>query len=327
MDIMQEIRQRARNNLKTIVLPEGEEERTLCAADIIIDQKIANLILLGDPETMERKASNWGLNISQVKLMNPNKSKFINSFTQEFYRLRSHKGITMEQAEEAMKQPLYYGAMLVRWGIADGSVAGAVNTTGDVMRAAIQIIGLKEGISIVSSSFMMVMPTGKVYMYSDGAVVPEPDAEQLASIAVSAADTHRVLTGEEPLVAMLSFSTKGSAEHHTIDKVCQALEMAKKMRPDLKIDGELQVDAAIVPSIAERKAPGSPIKGKANVFIFPDLNAGNIAYKITQRLADARAIGPIVQGLAKPAFDLSRGCTYEDIVDVVAVNSVMAGAN
>ena len=323
---MQEIRDRARSELKTIVLPEGEEERTLRAADAIIEQGIANLILLGDPETMERKASNWGLDISSVKLMNPNKTKFKSDFTQEYFRLRSHKGITMEQAEEAMKQPLYYGAMLVRWGIADGSVAGAINITGDVMRAAIQVIGLKEGISIVSSSFMMIMPMGKVYMYSDGAVVPEPDAEQLASIAVSAADTHRALTGEEPLVAMLSFSTKGSAEHHTIDKVCQALEMVKKMRPELKIDGELQVDAAIVPSIAAKKAPGSPIEGRANVFIFPDLNAGNIAYKITQRLAVARAIGPIVQGLAKPAFDLSRGCSYEDIVDVVAVNSVMAGA-
>lgn len=326
MDIMDKIHRRARENLRTVVLPEGEEERTLRAAEVITKKGLANLILLGDPETMERKAENWGLNISRLKLMNPRISKFHHDFSQEFHRLRAHKGISLEQAADTMKKPLYFGAMLVRWGVAHGSVAGAVNTTGDVMRAAIQVIGLKPGISIVSSSFMMVLPTGRVYMYSDGAVVPEPDAEQLASIAVSAADTHRALVGEEPLVAMLSFSTKGSAEHHSIDKIQAALEMVKKMRPELKIDGELQIDAAILPSIAESKAPGSPIGGNANVFIFPDLNSGNIAYKITQRLANARAIGPIVQGLAKPAFDLSRGCSVEDIVDVVAVNAVLAAS-
>ena len=326
MDIMEKIRSKARELKRTVVLPEGEEERTIRAAEIILREKIADLILIGDPETMERKSEQWGLDISQAKLMNPGKSKFIHDFSAEYHRIRAHKGITLEQAVETVKQPLFFGAMLVRWGIAHGSVAGAINTTGNVMRAAIQAIGLKEGINIVSSSFMMVLPSGKVYMYSDGAVVPEPDAEQLASIAVSAADTHRALVDEEPLVALLSFSTKGSAEHHTIDKVREALEIAKRMRPDLKIDGELQVDAAIIPAISARKAPGSPIAGNANVFVFPDLNAGNIAYKITERLANARAIGPIVQGLAKPAFDLSRGCSAEDIVDVVAVNAVVAGS-
>ncbi len=326
MEIMKEIRRKAREAKKTVVLPEGEDERTLRAAEIITKEGLAELILLGDPETMERKAQMLELNLSKVKLMNPRTSKFRADFSQEYFKLRSHKGVTMEQAEKTVQLPLFFGAFLVKWGVAAGSVAGAANTTGDVMRAGIQVIGLKPGIKIVSSSFMMVMPEGKVYMYSDGAVVPEPDAEQLASIAVSAADTHRALTGEEPLVAMLSFSTKGSAEHHTIDKVREALKIAREMRPDLKIDGELQVDAAIVPAIAEKKAPGSPLGGKANVFVFPDLNAGNIAYKITQRLANARAIGPIVQGLAKPAFDLSRGCSAEDIVDVTAVNAVVAAS-
>ena len=326
MDIMEKIREKAKANPKTIVLPEGEEERSIQAADAILKEKLANLILLGNPGNIDQTAAKLNADITGAKILDPQTSKFANDFSQEYFRLRSHKSITMEQAQQIMKENLFFGAMLVRMEVADGSVAGAVNTTGDVMRAAIQVIGMKEGIKIVSSSFMMVMPEGKVYMYSDGAVVPEPNAEQLASIAVSAADTHRALTGEEPLVAMLSFSTKGSAEHHSIDKVREALAIAQKMRPDLKIDGELQVDAAIVPQIGAKKSPGSPVAGKANVFVFPDLNAGNIAYKITQRLAHARAIGPIVQGLAKPAFDLSRGCSWEDIVDVVAVNAVVAGS-
>lgn len=323
---MEIIREKAKANPKTIVLPEGEEERTIQAADAILKEKLAELILLGNPGNIDQTAAKLNADITNAKILDPQSSKFAGNFSQEYYRLRSHKGITMEQAQQIMKDSLFFGAMLVRMGIADGSVAGAINTTGDVMRAAFQVIGMKEGIKIVSSSFMMVMPTGKVYMYSDGAVVPEPNAEQLASIAVSAADTHQALTGEEPLVAMLSFSTKGSAEHHTIDKVREGLALAQKMRPDLKIDGELQVDAAIVPQIGAKKSPGSPVAGKANVFVFPDLNAGNIAYKITQRLAHARAIGPIVQGLAKPAFDLSRGCNWEDIVDVVAVNAVVAAS-
>ena len=325
MDIMEQIWEKAKAKPMTIVLPEGEEARTIKAAHVILKEKLAQLILLGNQENIEKTAKMLDADISPARILDPATSKFNHDFSQELYKLRSHKGMTMEKAQETMRNHLFFGAMLVRMQIAGGSVAGAINTTGDVMRAAIQVIGLKSGIKVVSSSFMMVMPSGKVYMYSDGAVVPEPNAEQLASIAVSAADTHQSLTGEEPLVAMLSFSTKGSAEHHTIDKVRQALKLAQEMRPDLKIDGELQVDAAIVPLVGAKKAPGSPVAGNANVFIFPDLNAGNIAYKITQRLANARAIGPIVQGLAKPAFDLSRGCSAEDIVDVVAVNAVVAG--
>jgi phosphate acetyltransferase len=323
---MERLYRRAQENPVTIVLPEGEEERTLRAADIILDKGIANLILLGDAETMERKSEQWNLNIDKAQLMNPKNSKFLHDFTTELYRLRSHKGLTMEQAAENIRQPLFFGAMLVKWGLAQGSVAGAINTTGNVMRAAIQIIGMKPGISVVSSSFMMVLPDNIIYTFSDCAVVPEPDAEQLASIAISASETHQALVGEEPLVALLSFSTKGSAEHHTVDKIRQAFDKVRKLRPDLNIDGELQFDAAIIPAIGERKSPGSTVAGKANVFIFPDLNSGNIAYKITQRLAKARAIGPIVQGLTKPAFDLSRGCSVQDIVDVVAVNAVIAAS-
>ena len=326
MDIMQQIWGKARSKVMTVVLPEGEEARTIKAAGIILKERLAKLILLGRVEEIERTAKMLDADIASATILDPANSKFRHNFTQEYFKLRSHKGVTMEQAEETMKHNLFFGAMLVRMGIANGSVAGAINTTGDVMRAAIQIVGMKPGIKIVSSSFMMVMPSGKVYMYSDPAVVPDPNPEQLASIAVSAADTHYALTGETPVVAMLSFSTKGSAEHPHIDKVREALKLAQAMRPELIIDGELQVDAAIVPAVSAKKAPGSPVAGRANVLVFPDLDAGNIAYKLTQRLANARAIGPIVQGLNKPCYDLSRGCSAEDIVDTAAVNAVVSGS-
>jgi len=326
MDIMQQIWQKARAKTMTVVLPEGEEARTIKAAGIILKEKLAKLILLGNTANIENTAKMLDADISAATIIDPQNSKFHHNFTQEYYKLRSHKGVTMEQAAETMKQNLFFGAMLVRLEIANGSVGGAIHTTGEVMRAAIQIVGMKPGITIVSSSFMMVMPSGKVYMFSDPAVVPDPNPEQLASIAVSAADTHQALTGETPVVAMLSFSTKGSAEHPHIDKVREALKLAQALRPDLAIDGELQVDAAIVASVGAKKAPGSPVAGKANVLVFPDLDAGNIAYKLVQRLAGAKAIGPIVQGLNKPCYDLSRGCSAEDIVDTAAVNAVVSGS-
>jgi len=230
--------------------------------------------------------------------------------------------MTKGEAVTIMQRPIFFGAMMIYKGRADGSVAGSISTTGDVLRAGIQIIGMGEGLSVVSSFFLMIFPQ-KVYTFADCAVVPDPTPEQLADIAIASADNHRKLTGEEPCVAMLSFSTKGSASHPLVDKVIEATKIVKSKRSDLKIDGEMQFDAAIVPGVGEKKAPGSPVAGKANVLVFPDLNAGNIGYKIAQRLGGAEAVGPVVQGLRKPAFDLSRSCSVDDIVNVVAINCVV----
>lgn len=330
VNILDQIRAKARDKNRKVVLPEGEEPRTIAAAKEIVEEKIARVTLLGNKDTIAKLASESGLNLDTVTVIDPVSSEYHDEFTAEFMKLRAKKKITEDQASEAMKQVLHFGAMMVHKGIADGSVAGAVNTTGNVLRAAIQVIGLAPGINTVSGAFMMTVPEyrgrkNKIFMYGDGAVVPNPTSEQLASIAVSTAETHQKLTGEEPKVALLSFSTKGSASHSDVDKVTAALEILKKDHPELKVDGELQVDAAIVPEIAARKNPGSVIEGDANVLIFPDLDAGNIAYKITQRLANASATGPIVQGMRLPANDLSRGCSARDIVDVTAIAMLMKG--
>ncbi|MCJ7497894.1 MAG: phosphate acetyltransferase [candidate division Zixibacteria bacterium] len=324
MDIIKQIREKAKAKHKRVVLPEGTEERMIKAAKEIVSEKIAEVTLLGEKKKIEELSKTFGLDLNKVKVIDPATSPQYGEYAEEYFHLREKKGITREEAKKIMLNPLFYGAMLVRKNEVDGFVAGSVNTTGDVLKAGLHIIGLAPGINTVSSSFIMVVPEflgikDKILVFGDCAVLPNPDPKQLASIALSCANTMRDLVGEEPKVAMLSFSTKGSAEHEMIDKVLEATKIAREQDPSLKIDGELQGDAAIIPKVAQKKCPDSVLKGEANVLIFPDLDAGNIAYKLVQRLAKAEAIGPIIQGLAKPANDLSRGCSVEDIVNVVAI--------
>jgi len=329
MSVMSEIWEKAKSKKKRVVLPEGTEPRMILAAKKIISEKLAEVTLLGGENQIKKLTSGNGLDLSKVKIVNPVTSGKLEEYAEEYFKLRQKKGMTRENAAKVMENPLFYGAMMVRKGEVDGSVAGSINTTGDVLKAAIHIIGLASGIKTVSSSFIMIIPEflgtkDKVFVFGDCAVLPNPDSEQLASIAISSAHTMKQLVGEEPKVAMLSFSTKGSAEHEMVDKVIQATEIVKQQAPNLLIDGELQLDAAILPDVAKKKSPDSPLAGQANVLIFPDLNSGNIGYKLTQRLAKAEAIGPVIQGLAKPANDLSRGCSVDDIVNVVAIAMSLA---
>ncbi len=323
IELLENIKTKASQKKKTIVLPESHDERVLRAAEILLKNKTALVITLGDENIIRGNAKKIGIDLTGIRIINPATSDKLSDFSNMFFNIRKKKGITIEQARETMQRDLFYGAMMVKEGIADGSVAGSVASTGDVLRAGIQCIGMSEGISIVSSFFLMALPE-KTYSFADCAVVPDPDAAQLADIAITTADNHQKLTGEKPYLAMLSFSTKGSAKHETIDKVLNAINIVKTKRADLTIDGELQFDAAVVDAVGKRKAPGSEVAGRANVLIFPDLNSGNIGYKIAQRMGKAEAVGPIVQGLKKPFFDLSRGCSVDDIVNTAAICALMA---
>ncbi|WP_027307434.1 phosphate acetyltransferase [Caloramator sp. ALD01] len=329
MSIMQTIWEKARQDKKRIVLPEGNEKRTVKAAEIIKREGLAEVVLIGKREEIEATAKEVGANIEGVEIIDPVLSEKFDTYAEQFYELRKSKGVTIEQAREIIKDEIYFGTMMVKMKDADGLVSGAIHSTGDLLRPALQIIKTAPGMSIVSSCFVMEIPNKQygedgLMLFADCAVNPNPTAEELASIAIATANTGKVLCGIEPRIAMLSFSTKGSAKHELVDKVVKATEIAKEKAPHLMIDGELQLDAAIVPKVAELKAPNSTVAGKANVLVFPDLQAGNIGYKLVQRLANAEAIGPICQGFAAPVNDLSRGCSIEDIINVVAITAVQA---
>ena len=331
MQLFERLKLRDKGSVKRIVLPEGTEERNLKAADMIIADGLAKIILLGNPEEVNAKAKALGLaNIGNATIIDPTDNTNIDKYAPLFFELRKSKGISMDDARRYTANELYFGCLMVKAGDADGMVSGALHTTGDVLRAAFQVIKTRPGINTVSGAFIMLLPEDSPYgenglmVFADCAVVPDPDAAQLAQIAVCTAETAREIAGIDPHVAILSFSTKGSAKHERVDKVIEATRIAREMAPSLHLDGELQTDAAIVPEVAKLKAPHSDVAGKANVLIFPSLEVGNIAYKLVQRLAGAEAVGPLLQGLAAPVSDLSRGCSAEDIYKTIIMTASQA---
>ena len=331
MHLMDTIKEKARKNLKTVVLPESYDERMLFAAEKIVEQGLAKVIILGNAAEVQAVAQSKGVDLKGVIIEEPATSSKLTGYIDALVELRKSKGLSREEAKQLLtgKDNLYFAGMMVRLGDAGGEVAGATSTTGNVLKAAFQTVGTAPGIKTVSSYFFMITKTPSfgengIILFADCAVNPNPDAQALAEIAVATARNCKSFLDVDARVAMLSFSTKGSASHDDVDKVLAAIEIARKIDPALQIDGELQADAALLPKVGEKKAPGSKVAGKANVLIFPDLDAGNIAYKLVERVAGAEAIGPVIQGLAKPVNDLSRGCSVEDIVNVVAITAVQA---
>lgn len=330
MNLLEKIHASAKANNKCIVLPEGTEDRTLKAADEILSEGLVRLILLGNPQIIQQKAKDFALtHIHQARIIDPADYAEKEAYANMLFEMRKSKGLTIEQAYTLMGDPLYLGTMLIKNKVADGEVAGAINATGDVLRPAFQIVKTLPGITVVSGAFIMLMKESKwgdngIMVFADCAVHPNPTERELAEIAVVTAKTAKAIAGLEPRVAMLSFSTKGSARHEMVDKVVNATRIAREMDPSLQIDGELQADAAIIESVGQLKSPGSPVAGKANVLVFPTLEVGNIAYKLVQRLAGAEAVGPILQGMAAPINDLSRGCSVSDIVNLVAITANQA---
>lgn len=330
MNVLDQMFERAKKNPQRIVLPEGDEPRTLEAANILLGEKLANLILIGDPEVINRMAAEKGYeHIKEAKIVNPKTDPKMPEYANLLFELRKAKGMTEEEAAKKVQDPLYLGCLMIKAGDADGELAGARGTTADTIRPAFQILKTKPGCKIVSGAFLMFTPAKHLgengfLLFADCAVNPCPTAEELAQIAISTAETARALGGFEPRVAMLSFSSKGSAKHELVDKVTEATRLAKEMAPELQLDGELQADAALIESVGKSKAPGSPVAGKANVLVFPDLQAGNIGYKLVERFSGADAVGPILQGIAAPVNDLSRGCKVQDIVQMVVITANQA---
>jgi phosphate acetyltransferase len=333
MTLLESIHEKSKKFQKRIVLPEGTEDRTLRAANYVLQNGLAKIILLGSAEEVEEKAKVNSLEyLSKATVIDPLNIDKEDEYVALMLKLRAHKGLTADGARELLRNPLYLSTVMIKNGDADGEVAGAMNATGDVLRPAFQFVKTQPGINVVSGAFIMIMKDKEygdngIMVFADCAVHPDPNAQELAEIAVASAKTAEAIAGLEPRVAMLSFSTKGSAQHELVDKVTSATEIAKSIIPDLQIDGELQADAAIIAAIGEKKAPGSQIAGKANVLVFPSLDAGNIAYKLVQRLAHAEAVGPILQGMAAPINDLSRGCSVDDIIHMIAITSNQAAAS